>query len=204
MPVFQNPGYRPLSDEERKMLSGGCTIIPIPAQKKEDFILTMTAEDAQKRWAESDKMKDLEKRIKELEKTVSHIRPGDWSKTNKPSPALIKDYEWAEAMYEKFRTSNDEVEKITTNLGVPENVIQKIKDHLFIIEHKRDGKIATFQPDYDIAKAWERLATGTFVKADLALLKHKLAESLLMGEQEMAYETAHNIVEEFFSWQQEL
>jgi hypothetical protein len=204
MPVLQNPGYRPLSDEERKLLSGCCTIIPLPAQKKEDFIMTVTAKDAQKRWAESDKMRDLGKRIKELEKTVSNARPGNWSKTHKPFPALIKDYEWAETTYEKIRVSNDDVNKIATNLGVPKSVIQAIKNHLFITQHKRNGKVAAFEPDYDIAKAWERLVAGTFLKADLVLLEHELAESLLMGEEEMTYEEAHNIVEKFVSWEQEL
>ena len=64
MPVFQCPGYWPLSDEERTMLSGGCTILPIPEQKKEDtiicggitsvtvdasnLIMTLDAEDSQR------------------------------------------------------------------------------------------------------------------------------------------------------------
>ena len=39
MPVFQNPGYRPLSDEERKMFSGDCTLIPIPESERENMIL---------------------------------------------------------------------------------------------------------------------------------------------------------------------
>ncbi len=118
MPAFQNPGYRPLSDEERKLFSGGCTLIPIPAQKKEDFIMTMTEEDAQQRWAESDKMKDLEKRIKELIPTVSDTRPGDWrTRIDRDVLDLIKDNEWAESMYKKIRSSNDDVKKIADNLG---------------------------------------------------------------------------------------
>lgn len=206
MPVFQNPGYRPLSDEERKMLSGGgCTIISIPAQKKEDFILTMTAEDARKRWAESDEMKELEKRIKELEKTVSHVRPGDWrALIDRDVLDLIKDNEWAESMYKKIRSSNDDVKKVADNLGISTDIIQAIKDHLFITSHKRDGKIDRFSEDYDIAKAWAHLIEGTFVKADLILLRHELAEFLLMGKQEMSYESAHPIVESFVSWLEEL
>lgn len=34
IPVLQNSGYRPLSDEDRKELSGDCALIPIPASER--------------------------------------------------------------------------------------------------------------------------------------------------------------------------
>lgn len=39
MPAFQNPGCRSLSDQELKLLSGGCTIIPIPESENVPNIL---------------------------------------------------------------------------------------------------------------------------------------------------------------------
>jgi hypothetical protein len=42
------------------------------------------------------------------------------------------------------------------------------------------------------------------VKADLELLRHEFAESLLMENQALDYDTAHDIVEKFFSWRNEL
>ncbi len=84
------------------------------------------------------------------------------------------------------------------------DIIQAIKDHLFITSHKRDRRIDRFSEDFDLAKAWARLIEGTFVKADLILLHHELAESLLMEKQEMSYEDAHPIVESFISWLKEL
>lgn len=39
MPTFQCPGYRPLSDEERKMLSGSCITIPIPESERGSSII---------------------------------------------------------------------------------------------------------------------------------------------------------------------
>lgn len=39
------------------------------------------------------------------------------------------------------------------------------------------------------------------MKADLALLEHEFAELLIMGKQNIDYQTAHAIVHKYFNWQ---
>ncbi len=217
MPAFQCPGYRPLSDEERTMLSGICITFPIPESERgsniicggivpasvdaSDLIMAIPTQEAQKRWSESDKMRNLENRIKKLTPTVSNARPGDWYK-NPTSNA--DDYAWAEKKWVAIRNSKDDVNRIAANMGIEDQIIQQIKDHIFHKIHKKRYETAPFDADPDMAKAWERLEAGNMVKADLELLKHEFAESLLMENQAMDYDTAHNIVETFFSWRNEL
>ena len=122
----------------------------------------------------------------------------------KNSTSNAAGYGWAEKKWLDIRESKDDVKRIATNTGIDEQTIQQIKAHIFHKAHKKRYETAPFDADYDMAKAWERLVAGNMVKADLELLKHEFAESLLMGNQEMDYDTAHNIVEKFFSWRNEL
>jgi hypothetical protein len=118
--------------------------------------------------------------------------------------ASASGYEWAEKKWDSIRKSKDDVKRIAANTGIDEQTIQQIKDHVFHTVHKKRYETAPFDADYDMAKAWERLEAGNMLKADLELLRHEFAESLLMGNQAMDYDTAHNIVEKFFSWRNEL
>src|SRR5580700_1264249 len=53
-PLVENSGHSPLPEEKKEELNGGCKGIPISQLTKEDLYITMTIEDAQKRWAKSD------------------------------------------------------------------------------------------------------------------------------------------------------
>lgn len=59
--------------------------------------------------------------------------------------------------------------------------VQRIKEHLFIREHKKEHGIGRFDPDYEIAKAWDRLQRGTYHKNDIDLLNHELLNRNLKG-----------------------
>ena len=203
MPVFQNPGYRPLSDEERKMLSGGCILIPIPEQKKEDFIMTITADDAQQRWSESKVMQEFLKRFNELARNINKEKPKSYlsfDSSKKIEKALLE----GEKLWQEIREKKNDIEKISNNTGFSKEAIKAIKEHVFYREHIKNMGIAPFDADYDMAKAWERLTNNNFVYADLELLRHELAELLLMGEKNMPYDDAHKIVDTFFSWVNQL
>lgn len=53
---------------------------------------------------------------------------------------------------------------------------------------------------YAIIGAWQRLIDGTFVKADLIFLQHEFIESLIMGNQEVSWRIAHDIVNKDHNW----
>lgn len=63
---------------------------------------------------------------------------------------------------------------------------------MFIREHKKEHGIGRFDPDYEIAKAWDRLQRGTYHKNDIDLLNHELFESKFEGIFKTDYRTAHD------------
>jgi len=69
----------------------------------------------------------------------------------------LKQLDKAEEMYESFRKSKTDVQSIAKNTGMTEQRIQRIKEHLFIKEHIKEHGIGRFDPDYQIAQAWDRL-----------------------------------------------
>jgi hypothetical protein len=71
---------------------------------------------------------------------------------------------------------------------------------VFINEHILWDNIKQFPPDINMANAWERLASNTFLKSDLEFLKHEYAESLLMGRCEVSWRKAHDITDTVYNW----
>ncbi len=60
------------------------------------------------------------------------------------------------------------------NTGMPERNVERIKDHLFFKEYIKEHGVGRFDPDYQIAEAWNRLPKGTYNKNDIDLLNHEL------------------------------
>lgn len=177
-----------------------------PATKISDCVLQaeqkgITVEDAQKKWGSSSLMDGFQKRFKELEGKVDTTRLGSY--LDNPNSGL-KEVEQAEKMWQGFRSRSDDIEKIAKNTGFSEECIKEIKLHVFYKTLIKRYEIAPFDADYDIAQAWNRLINNQFVKSDLELLRHELAESMLMNNQAMAYDPAHELVEKFFNWRQSL
>ncbi|MDR9795255.1 hypothetical protein Q4O60_01850 [Aeribacillus pallidus] len=104
----------------------------------------------------------------------------------------LKQLDKAEEMYESFRKSKTDVQSIAKNTGMTEQRIQRIKEHLFIKEHIKEHGIGRFDPDYQIAQAWDRLQKGTYIKNDIDLLNHELFESKFEGIFKTDYRTAHD------------
>ncbi|MDM5303830.1 T7SS effector LXG polymorphic toxin [Bacillus subtilis] len=104
----------------------------------------------------------------------------------------LKQLDKADEMYKVFRMSKTDVQSIANNTGMTKQRVQRIKEHLFIREHKKEHGIGRFDPDYEIAKAWDRLQRGTYHKNDIDLLNHELFESKFEGLFKTDYRTAHD------------
>lgn len=111
----------------------------------------------------------------------------------------LKEYARQEAeatkMYDNIRASTTDVQEISKNTGVSESRVQRIKDHVFNNEHIKSSGNGKFDPDYEIAQAWQRLQTGTHNPEDINLLNHEIFESKFEGIFKTDYETAHSASE---------
>ncbi|WP_175175004.1 hypothetical protein [Achromobacter pestifer] len=81
---------------------------------------------------------------------------------------------------------------ISENIGWSEARIGRIKDHLFFKEHQLDIGARRFDADPHIFNAWDRLAGGGHVQADIDLLRHEIFESKFEGIFKTDYRTAHD------------
>ena len=80
---------------------------------------------------------------------------------------------------------------------MPVHKIQRIKSHLFYDDHiLRDGSIRPFDPNSEIAAAWDRLYRGDFVKNDIQLLEHEYFESRFERLFKTDYDTAHKAAQD--------
>ena len=92
----------------------------------------------------------------------------------------IKDIDcpqWADMKYQSIRSCTNDIKTIAKNTGFSEEKITKIKDHLFHKEHILAKGKMRFEPDHEIAAAWDRLYRGDFIKNDIQLLEHEFFES---------------------------
>ena len=106
---------------------------------------------------------------------------------------FFKEEAIAEEMYEKFRNlGTEDVNAIAKNTGFSVARIQRIKDHVFNNSHKKDYGVGRFDPDYELAQAWQRLIDGKQVDSDIQLLHHEIFESKFEGIFQTNYRTAHD------------
>ncbi|MDD1505697.1 hypothetical protein PVA17_23530 [Lysinibacillus sp. CNPSo 3705] len=52
--------------------------------------------------------------------------------------------------------------------------VQRIKDHVFNNSHIKDHGVGRFDPDYELAQAWQRLIDGKQLDSDIQLLDHEI------------------------------
>jgi hypothetical protein len=109
-----------------------------------------------------------------------------------------------EIFYNDIRNTTIDIEAISKNTGIPKDIIQKIKSHVFLEDHILYEGIGKFGIDEDMAAAWQRLIDNKFNKSDLILLQHEYAESLLMNGTEIAYSDAHPLVNQRYDWYRSL
>lgn len=95
-------------------------------------------------------------------------------------------------LYTVIRNSTDDVMQISKQTGIPEWKIKRIKNHVFYNEHILKEQIGQFDPDIEIADAWNRLIDGNYIKNDLDLLEHEYYEHRFEEFFKTDYGTAHN------------
>lgn len=147
----------------------------------------------------------LNKRVEELLKTVSNERVGKVLPDDVHILKRAKVDAQTDAFYSKIRTATNDTTMISKNTNIPEDIIQRIKSHLFLEEHiLRDGRVSRFDIDEDIAAAWERLIDNRYVRSDLILLQHEYAEACKMNGMDVAYDVAHPVVNKLYHWEDSL
>jgi len=106
---------------------------------------------------------------------------------------FFKEEAIAEEMYEKFRgLGTEDVNAIANNTGFSITRVQRIKDHVFNNSHIKDHGVGRFDPDYELAQAWQRLMDGKQVDSDIQLLHHEIFESKFEGIFQTNYRKAHD------------
>ena len=95
-----------------------------------------------------------------------------------------------EAAYAAIRAGTTDVAEIAANTGISEDIIAKVKNHLFLTEHDVPvGPHAVvhgyFTPDADIATLWTKAERGTLDAGERkrfqSLMAHEYVESHLMA-----------------------
>lgn len=114
----------------------------------------------------------------------------------------------AKLYYEEVRNRApySDARQIARNVdGFSVEEIEEIRQHMFITEQPRDGRIARFDVDSDQAKAWQRLIEGKNIReSDLVLLHHEKMEKDIMAETGCTYEEAHSKTEQVYSYKKAL
>ncbi len=118
---------------------------------------------------------------------------------------ILKWDKFAEQTYESIRVMKNDVDIIANNTGINKKIIQNVKDHLFLQEHKllstsTQHQIQRFHANPDIALAWKRLLEGKFYELDIDLITHEYFESRIMQVFEMNHDKIHPIIESTFPW----
>jgi hypothetical protein len=161
----------------------------------------ITLEEAAAKWEASEGLKKLELYCERLANKVADTRLG--SREN-GLDLLRTEYEklaqLAAQKYEKIRSTADDIAAIAKYTGIDIEIVTQIKEHVFLKEHILHAGIERFAPDLDMADAWERLISNTFLKSDLEFLKHEYAESILMGACEVPWRNAHDLTNTAYNW----
>lgn len=109
----------------------------------------------------------------------------------------------AERYYGLVRSMTTDVAKIAKNTGLPESLIQKIKDFVFLEEHDLGGPVPErFAPSFAMAQSWQRLINGNPEPHDITLLLHEQMERELM-ETGLTQDEAHIETSKIYNYAKE-
>ncbi len=87
----------------------------------------------------------------------------------------------AERYYGLVRAMTTDVAKIAESTGYPEDVIQRIKNFIFLEKHDLgDPEPRRFDPSFSMAQSWQRLINGSPEPHDITMLQHEILEKELM------------------------
>lgn len=110
----------------------------------------------------------------------------------------------AEMYYEEIRKNHADVSRIAENTTLSYDQVLLIKQYLFFNVHDLDGEIKRFDPCFEIAQSWQRLAFDPehIKQHDLTLLSHELMEIELVN-QGLPQHDAHIKTSEKFPYSKE-
>ncbi len=110
----------------------------------------------------------------------------------------------AEMYYEEIRNNHADVARIAQNTTLTYDQALLIKQYLFFNVHDLDGEIRRFDPSFEIAQSWQRLAfePQNIKPHDLTLLSHELKEISLVN-QGMSQHDAHIEAAELYPYGRE-
>ncbi|WP_417352181.1 phage minor head protein [Gordonibacter pamelaeae] len=112
----------------------------------------------------------------------------------------------ARRYYEQVRKRDaaKEVEAVSKNAGVPAEIVEKARLHVFVNEYDLAKGHARFDEDYEMAQSWQRLRSGRGIQQhDITLLFHESHEYDLMA-QGIPYEEAHAMTQRIYNYSQQL
>lgn len=107
----------------------------------------------------------------------------------------------AELYYKEIRTRTDEIAKIAKFTGLSEEEIIKVKNYLFNDVHKLITGIKRFDPSFEIAETWRRLADDHehVQPHDRLLIPHELMEMKLI-DSGLSQSEAHKLTSEKYDY----
>lgn len=110
---------------------------------------------------------------------------------------------YAERVYTRIRRidAKNDIKKVAKASGLPEDDIEKIRNHLFIKKHNLEKGLMRFDPSPYIAHAWEALEQGRPSELDIMLLRHEKEELTLMENLGYSYDKAHLLANIKYPWE---
>ncbi len=152
--------------------------------------------EAKQVWLSIPTINDTVNRFKSLRNDVIGVSPG--THYTRDADALQLDLK-ADKVYDQLRATND-VSFVADKLGLHEEIVNQVKEHVFLKEHKLHDGFRRFDANFDISATWDRLASGEFYASDLDWFEHELAESFLMRDSTIDWRAAHDVVDNVFKW----
>ena len=115
---------------------------------------------------------------------------------------------FAESYYEEIRHYSTDAQKISNNIGVSCEDVQKIKNYLFLDNSKYDDVLkrwVPFDPNCAIAHSWQRLMLGKDIKPhDRTLILHELYEMEIKEQNpNISHAEAHSIATKKYNYTKE-
>ena len=106
--------------------------------------------------------------------------------------------------YEEIRHFSSDCEHIAKNTGFSLEQILMVKNFLFIDEHNIYGGVRRFDPTFQIAESWRRLAfeKENIQTHDITLINHELLEMSYIN-QGYSQQEAHNLANEQYNYTEE-
>ena len=166
------------------------------ARQAEKKAAKQTEADKHKERAEEARREDMEKKNSATKQTGGKETGGHHYPVDKEQ--TIRDQLAAKA-YEKF-SREDDSKRIADNTGFSQADIERIRSHIFSKKHDLYKGYTRFEPDYDMAVAWQRLRDGDYLPRDITLLKHELLERELEKKYNINISEAHALASESYDW----